>query len=482
MPFRRKHNPTFSQITSIFYLIRKLFVKKSELLTFGLQKRVVFALLVGGVFPQVLVNFLRRLSAGPHCQNDGGRSGHRIPSGKNARQGGAAAALLGGQPPAPVSRQTGRCPVQQGVRRRPDGHDDRVAVQGKLCPRHHLGAAAAAFIRLAQGHGVAPYPGHKAVLIPQDLHWVGQQPEGDALLLGVLHFLGPGRQLLPAPPVHDGHLGAAAQGASGGIHGHIAAAHNHHMLGGHEGGGSPRFGGVHQVDAGQPFIGGKNAAQRFSRDAHEVGQAGPAAQEYGRKTVLQQLLHRYRPAYDGVGLDGDAQFFQPGDLLMQDVLWQAEGWDAVGQHPAGGVQRLKNGDGIAHPGQLPRTGQAGRPGADHGDLFALFFGAGWSLRFLLGPVPIGHKAFQPADGDAFALLAPDTDGLALVFLGADPAADGGQGIIRREDFPGGGKITFGDLGDKLRDMDAHRAAAAAGCAGAAEAAAGFFHGGYFIIA
>ena len=99
MPFRRKYNPTFSQIPSMFSLIRKLFVKKSELLTFGLQKRVVFALLVGGVFPQVLVNFLRRLSAGPHCQNDGGRSGHRIPSGKNARQGGAAAALLGGQPP-----------------------------------------------------------------------------------------------------------------------------------------------------------------------------------------------------------------------------------------------------------------------------------------------------------------------------------------------------------------------------------------------
>ena len=64
MPFRRKYNPTFSQITSIFSLIRKLFVKKSELLTFGLQKRVVFALLVGGFFPQVLVNFLRRLSAG----------------------------------------------------------------------------------------------------------------------------------------------------------------------------------------------------------------------------------------------------------------------------------------------------------------------------------------------------------------------------------------------------------------------------------
>ena len=106
------------------------------------------------------------------------------------------------------------------------------------------------------------------------------------------------------------------------------------MLGEHKGGGSPRFGGVHQVDAGQPFIGGKNTAQRFSRNAHEVGQAGPAAQEYGRKTVLQQLLHRYRPAYDGVGLDGDAQFFQPGDLLMQDVLWQAEGWDAIGQHSA----------------------------------------------------------------------------------------------------------------------------------------------------
>ena len=47
MPFRRKYNPTSSQIQSIFSLIRKLFVKKSELLTFGLQKRGSFAVLVG---------------------------------------------------------------------------------------------------------------------------------------------------------------------------------------------------------------------------------------------------------------------------------------------------------------------------------------------------------------------------------------------------------------------------------------------------
>lgn len=50
MPFRRKYNPTFSQITSIFSLIRKLFVKKSELLTPHMQKRVVFAVLVEGLF------------------------------------------------------------------------------------------------------------------------------------------------------------------------------------------------------------------------------------------------------------------------------------------------------------------------------------------------------------------------------------------------------------------------------------------------
>ena len=50
MPFRRKYNPTFSQIQSIFSLIRKLFVKKSELLTFHMQKSGHFAVLVKGLF------------------------------------------------------------------------------------------------------------------------------------------------------------------------------------------------------------------------------------------------------------------------------------------------------------------------------------------------------------------------------------------------------------------------------------------------
>ena len=50
MPFRRKHKPTFSQIQSIFSLIRKLFVKKSEILTSHLQRKAHFAVLVGGAF------------------------------------------------------------------------------------------------------------------------------------------------------------------------------------------------------------------------------------------------------------------------------------------------------------------------------------------------------------------------------------------------------------------------------------------------
>ena len=296
----------------------------------------------------------------------------------------------------------------------------------------------------------------------------------------MLNLLGAGRQLLPSAAVHHGHFRPAAQGAPGGIHSHIAAADHHHAAGGHQRGHGAGVCGVHQVDAGEPFIGGKNAAERFARDAHKVGQAGPAAQKNGGKAALQQLLHPNGAADDGIGLQGNAHGGQGGDLLREDGFGQAEGGDAVGQHPAGGVQRLVDGDGVAHAGQLPGAGQAGRPGADyrHRDPVGRGDGGGGSR---LGAVPVRHKALQPADGDAFALFAPDADGLALVFLRADPAADGGQGIFGRKKLPGGGKVALGDLRDKFRDADPHGAAGPAGRVGAAQAAAGLPDGGGLLI-
>ena len=146
------------------------------------------------------------------------------------------------------------------------------------------------------------------------------------------------------------------------------------------------------------------------------------------------------------------------------------------------MQCLKNGDGIARSCQFARAGKTGGTGAYHRHLFALFFGTGQEIRFGVGAVPIGNKALQPPDGDAFPFFAADTDRLTLAFLRTDPTADGGQGVICRKNCPCAGKVAIGNPGNKLRDTHSDGTAGAAGSVGTIEAAARFLDGGIFIIA
>jgi hypothetical protein len=50
--------------------------------------------------------------------------------------------------------------------------------------------------------------------------------------------------------------------------------------------------------------------------------------------------------------------------------------------------------------------------------------------------PIGHEPLQVAYGHRLTLLSPYADRLTLVFLGTDPTADRGKGVIALEN--GGG--------------------------------------------
>ena len=137
--------------------------------------------------------------------------------------------------------------------------------------RQHLRAPATAFVRLTQYHGVAPYTGNKAILVAQYFHWIGQQTKDNTFLLCVLHFFRSCRQFLPPPPINDGHSSAAAQGTACCVHRYIAAANDDYLFGRHQGSHGIWLGCMHQVDAGQPLIRGKYAAQRFAGNAHKIG-------------------------------------------------------------------------------------------------------------------------------------------------------------------------------------------------------------------
>ncbi len=122
------------------------------------------------------------------------------------------------------------------------------------------------------------------------------------------------------------------------------------------------------------------------------------------------------------------------------------------------MKGFKDGHLMSFKDQIPGHRQTGGTGTDHGHSFAGGGGLFREFEFPLGPLPIGSKAFQPADGHRFFLLAQDAQGLALALLGTDPAADGRQTGLFPELHDGPGKISLFDMSYKTRDIDLDRTA------------------------
>ena len=148
-----------------------------------------------------------------------------------------------------------------------------------------------------------------------DLHGVAQGLEDDAFFLGVLHLFLTGRQLGHAAAVDDVHgLGTQTHGAAGSVHGHVAAAHNGHLLAGADGGLAGGQVSLHQVGAGQELVGGVHALQALAGDAHEAGQtgtfvsrvtgwgniSGASALEYFRNLIAVSMFEKWAYLFAGI--------------------------------------------------------------------------------------------------------------------------------------------------------------------------------------
>ena len=409
-----------------------------------------------------------------HGQDDRGGSGGGIAAGEHTGQAGLTV-LVGGHTALPGLFQALGTLGAHGVGRGAQRHDDRVGLHLELAALHGDRAAAAGGVRLAQFHTDAGHGLDMALLIPLDGNGIGEQVENDALLLGVVDLLGAGGELRLGAAVDDVDLSPQALGAPGGVHSHVAAAHHGHLLVVEDGGLGALLIGLHQVDAGEVLIGGVDAHQSLAGDLHKHGQAGSGGDEHRLIATLKQLGDGEDLADDHVQLDVHPHLLQVGHLPGHDGLGQAELRDAVGQHAAGGVERLKHRDVIAHAGQLPGAGQAGRAGADDRRLVAVLGGGGHIGNALLGR-PVGHEALHPADGHGLALHAPDALALTLVLLGAYAAGNGRQGIGVGQDLIGGGDVALRHLGQEVRDGDAHGAAADAGGVFTVDAPLGLVHG------
>ena len=413
-----------------------------------------------------------------HGQDDGGGAGDGVTAGEHALTGGLAL-LIGDQAAVLVGLQALGGHAQQRVGAGAQGVDHGVHLQHEVGVGHGIGPAATPLVGLAQLHADALDAGDIAVLVADDLHRIGEQLELHFLLHGVVDLLLTGGDLLHAAAVDDVDLlGAHALGAAGGIHGHVAGANDGDLLVVLDGGVVIVPVGLHQVDAGQVLVGGVHAQQALAGDAQEPGQTGTGAQEHGLEALVgEQLVHGDGPADDGVGDHLHAQSLQPRHFPGHDGLGQTELGDAVNQHAAGLVEQLVNGDVVAHAGQVARAGQTGGAGAHHRHPVTVAHGLLWLGGLIgVGGVPVGHEPLQAADAHALALLAPDALALALVLLGADPAAHGGQGVGGGDDLVCLFKFAGGDPVDELGDPDVHRAALHAQRLLALEAASGLVHG------
>ena len=118
--------------------------------------------------------------------------------------------------------------------------------------------------------------------------------EPDLLLLGVLHFLLPGRDLLKGATVEHIHfLRTQPNGRASRIHGHIAAAYHGHLAGVINGGGAAGLIRFHQVYPSQVLIGRVHLFQALAGNTHKPGQTGTGADIHRLKSIVKQIVNAH---------------------------------------------------------------------------------------------------------------------------------------------------------------------------------------------
>ena len=181
--------------------------------------------------------------------------------------------------------------------------------------------------------------------------------------------------------------------------------------------------GFHQIDAGQEFVGGQNALVVHAGDVHEHGQSRAGADEHGLKALLfHQFVDCNRSAHHGVCGDRNAQSFQAVYFLLDNRLGQTEFRNAVYQHAARLMERLKNRHIIAQPCQIPGTGKSCRTGSDDRHLMTVL----WCIAVgtnAIRPRPIRYEPLKLSNGYRFPLDPADANALTLALLRTNTTAD-----------------------------------------------------------
>src|SRR6516164_1403759 len=215
---------------------------------------------------------------------------------------------------------------------------------------------------------------------------------------------------------------------------------------------------MHQIAAGEQFIGRQHAVEGFAWNAHEARVAGADAYEH------RVIAHFGNHLFDGeqasdqrVALESDAEFEQFADLGIDHAVGQAKFRNAVFQHATRLVEGLIDRDIAAGFRHVGSAGHAGGTRTDDADLQAVQFDVG-NVGPAFGDGQIANKALKPADCHRFERIADNTDAFALGFLRTDPPAHGGQQIGIGDNVVGAAIIFFAYFLDEAGNIDADRTA------------------------
>ncbi len=233
--------------------------------------------------------------------------------------------------------------------------------------------------------------------------------------------------------------------------------------------------GFHEIHPGEELVGGIHAVEVFAGDLHEVGQAGPCPDKDGFVALSEQVVDGEGFSDHVADLHLRAQLFDVFALPLDDPLGQAELGNAVHQDASRFMEGFEDGDAMSLLDELAGRRQARRPRPDHGHFLS---GRRREVRqpdvALLERV-VRREPFQAADGDRLSFFGQNADDLALIFLGTDAAADGGQEVPFLDLVNGPDEIPVPDELDECRDVDIDGTARDAGGFLAVQAPGGFAH-------
>ena len=405
----------------------------------------------------VFVNSCSGLLACTHCQNNGSCTGNYVAACKYVFQRSLALFVVSNDATLLAEFQTLSGLTNQGVGGGADCDNNNVSFDYFKFAFNSDGLSATLFVGFAQFHNLSLNAGYAGLHVAHDFQRTAQGLELDAFFLCVVNFFLTCGQFIETTTVNDGNFfSAQTQCATSSVHCYVAAANDRSLAGTSDGGHSVFLVCLHQVDTGQEFVCGVNTLQVFAGDLQELRQTCTGADEYC-VVFVAQFFNVDNLTNNPVGLDFNAQLLQAFDFLCYDSLGQTEFGNTVNQNAAGSVQSFENGNSVATLCQVACAGQRCGTGANNSNLVAVGFGL-YNFNCFLSVVVVSYETFDAADCNGFALDAAVAELFALVFLGADTAANCGQAGVQRNDAVSFIVVALFSSLDESGDVQINRAA------------------------